>query len=73
LPLNIPTSSVVRLSKIYPKWDFWFENIPSGNPAFRYESGHFINQIMASKDDGIPILLLSTNTFLARVVVVGIF
>jgi hypothetical protein len=20
--------------KIYPKWDFWFENISSGNPAF---------------------------------------
>jgi hypothetical protein len=19
--------------KIYPKWDYWFENIPSGNPA----------------------------------------
>jgi hypothetical protein len=21
------------LQKIYPNWDFWFENIPSGNPA----------------------------------------
>jgi hypothetical protein len=20
-------------SKIYPNWDFWFENKPSGNPA----------------------------------------
>jgi hypothetical protein len=20
-------------SKVYPKWDFWFENKPSGNPA----------------------------------------
>jgi hypothetical protein len=19
--------------KIYPKWDFWFENMPSGNPG----------------------------------------
>jgi hypothetical protein len=19
--------------KIYPNWDFWFENIPSGNPG----------------------------------------
>jgi hypothetical protein len=19
--------------KIYPNWDFWFENIPSGNPV----------------------------------------
>jgi hypothetical protein len=22
-----------RPSKIYPNWDFWFENKPSGNPA----------------------------------------
>jgi hypothetical protein len=21
------------LSKIYPNWDFWFENKPSGNPV----------------------------------------
>jgi hypothetical protein len=33
LPQNIPTSSIVRPSKIYPNWNFWFENIPSGNPA----------------------------------------
>jgi hypothetical protein len=26
-------SSIARPSKIYPNWDFWFENIPSGNPA----------------------------------------
>jgi hypothetical protein len=31
-PSNIPTSSIIRLSKIFPKWDFGFENIPSGNP-----------------------------------------
>jgi hypothetical protein len=30
---NIPTSSVERPSKIYPNWDFGFENIPSGNPG----------------------------------------
>jgi hypothetical protein len=30
--MAIPTSSIARPSKIYPKWDFWFENIPSGNP-----------------------------------------
>jgi hypothetical protein len=29
----IPTSSITRPSKIYPKWDFWFENRPSGNPG----------------------------------------
>jgi hypothetical protein len=26
-------STITRPSKIDPKWDFWFENIPSGNPA----------------------------------------
>jgi hypothetical protein len=28
--IKIP-SSIARPSKIYPNWDFWFENIPSGN------------------------------------------
>jgi hypothetical protein len=31
---NLPTSFNARHSKIYPNWNFWFENIPSGNPAF---------------------------------------
>jgi hypothetical protein len=42
---NIPTShkiypnghkidqTAIFLGKIYPKWDFWFENMPSGNPG----------------------------------------
>jgi hypothetical protein len=30
---NIPTNSITRPSKIYPNWDFWYENIPSGNPV----------------------------------------
>jgi hypothetical protein len=25
--------SIPRPSKFYPKWDFWFENKASGNPA----------------------------------------
>jgi hypothetical protein len=29
----MPTSSIARPFKIYPNWDFWFENMPSGNPA----------------------------------------
>jgi hypothetical protein len=33
---NIPTSSIERPSKIYPKWDFGFENIPSGNPGLHF-------------------------------------
>jgi hypothetical protein len=24
-------------TKIYPNWDFWFENIPSGNPVSHCE------------------------------------
>jgi hypothetical protein len=31
---KIPTSSIARPYKIYPNWDFCFENIPSGNTAF---------------------------------------
>jgi hypothetical protein len=30
---NVPASSIARPSKIYPNWDFWVENIPSGNPV----------------------------------------
>jgi hypothetical protein len=30
---NIPTSSIARPPNIYPNWDIWFENIPSGNPG----------------------------------------
>jgi hypothetical protein len=30
---ELPFFSVPRASKIYPYWNFWFENIPSGNPA----------------------------------------
>jgi hypothetical protein len=31
-PLNISTFSNLSHSKIYPNWNFWFENKPSGNP-----------------------------------------
>jgi hypothetical protein len=24
-----------KTSKIYPVWNFWFENMPSGNPALQ--------------------------------------
>jgi hypothetical protein len=27
------TSSIARPSKIYQNWNFWFENMPSGNPV----------------------------------------
>jgi hypothetical protein len=42
-PLNIPTSSVARPSKIYPNWHFWFENIPSGNPESQSKRSCFQN------------------------------
>jgi hypothetical protein len=29
----MPIFSIPRSSKIYPNWDFWFENIPFGNPV----------------------------------------
>jgi hypothetical protein len=32
-PLHIPTSSIASPSKIYPNYDFWLENMPSGNPG----------------------------------------
>jgi hypothetical protein len=31
LSQNIPIFSIPRPSKVYPKWDFGYENIPSGN------------------------------------------
>jgi hypothetical protein len=30
---KIPSFSTPMPSKIYPNWHFWYENIPSGNPA----------------------------------------
>jgi hypothetical protein len=28
--------TIARPSKFYPNWDFWFENMPSGNPGLLY-------------------------------------
>jgi hypothetical protein len=33
MAIKIPTSFIARSSKIYPKLAFWFENMPSVNPA----------------------------------------
>jgi hypothetical protein len=38
---TIRTLSILRLSKIYRNLYFWFENIPSGNPAFCAHLVHF--------------------------------
>jgi hypothetical protein len=32
--MAIKYNKITRPSQIYPKWDFWFENIPSGNPDY---------------------------------------
>jgi hypothetical protein len=37
--IKIPTSSAARPYRIDPNWDFWFENIPSGNSALRQREG----------------------------------
>jgi hypothetical protein len=34
-------SSIARSSKIYPNWDFWFENLPSGNPEIKFAAVAF--------------------------------
>jgi hypothetical protein len=34
-PQNMPTFYIPRLSAINPNWDFWSENVPSGNPALK--------------------------------------
>jgi hypothetical protein len=36
--INYATSSIARLSKIFPNLDFWIENAPSGNPAHETEA-----------------------------------
>jgi hypothetical protein len=35
---NLLATFIAKHSKNYPNWDFWFENLPSGNPGQRKES-----------------------------------
>jgi hypothetical protein len=44
---------IARPSKIYPNWDFWFENKPSGNPGM---GSHYYHTV--------PGFDLSTSLFL---------
>jgi hypothetical protein len=32
---KFPTFSIPRAAKIYPNWDFGFENTPSGSPGWK--------------------------------------
>jgi hypothetical protein len=43
LAIKISTYSIARLSKIYPNWDFLFENITSGNT----DNAHKIRHVLA--------------------------
>jgi hypothetical protein len=42
--IPVLTFSHLRPSKIYPNWDFWFENKPSGNPDSDSETRRHISQ-----------------------------
>jgi hypothetical protein len=48
---KIPTSSIERPSKIYPNWDFWFENVhttwqPWSVPGRSNKNGAFAVKIV---------------------------
>jgi hypothetical protein len=62
-PYNISTFSNLRPSKICTNWNFWFENKPSGNPAFkRRKVSDSLDAILAT--DGFA---LSNGTNISRV------
>jgi hypothetical protein len=50
---NRPTSSIARPSKIYPNYDFWFENIPSGSPGHRLGTSAHDNKQKMEKIKGV--------------------
>jgi hypothetical protein len=39
----------LRPSKLYPNWDFWFENKPSGNPALEVPEQIFLRTGLRSR------------------------
>jgi hypothetical protein len=43
-PLNIPAFSILRASKIYPNWDFWYDDKPSGNPGVEWTAGRLFQR-----------------------------
>jgi hypothetical protein len=48
----MPTSTIARPSKIYPNWDFCFENLQSGNPGFSTAGRSGAAQIVEDRDAG---------------------
>jgi hypothetical protein len=58
------TASIARPSKIYPNWDIWIENMPSGNPGRRVFGRHKKSFFEKSFSCWIPmVLLILPNTF----------
>jgi hypothetical protein len=51
--MAIPTSLIARSSKIYPNWDFGFENMPSGIPDSKQKLfvKNFATQICGGKEN----------------------
>jgi hypothetical protein len=46
--VQMPKFSIASRSEIYEYWDFWYENIPSGNPGYetRYLFTQFRDKIL---------------------------
>jgi hypothetical protein len=46
--IKYKTFSIPRPFKMYPNWEFWFENKPSGNPDPRYGAAkHGVSEIFS--------------------------
>jgi hypothetical protein len=56
--------TIARPSKIYPNRDFWFENIPSGNPAWEMNCGHDIFDRATAKGESHLGRLMAGSIFL---------
>jgi hypothetical protein len=52
---------VARPSKIYPNWDFWFENRPSGNPGYLHEMKSWLAELARKLSGTVCIIFLQNN------------
>jgi hypothetical protein len=59
MAIQLPTYSIARPSKIYPRWNFWFENMPSGNPE---TGGGGEDRNSAGQRQGCQMVYLETKT-----------
>jgi hypothetical protein len=65
-PHNIPTLTIKRPSKIYPNWDFWFENKPSGNPVIlggkrrQYQNRFLLPENLTTSNKGAVLLVVGS-------------